>query len=390
VRALLVLGLLALTSVAGCLSSSPTGHGSAATPDPSSYVVPDVPKVDVKDFLADHAAFVRKDNERAANKPTHEAARQDLMAHFKSYGLETYRLNFTKGIPQADIIGIKWGQVRDKWVVVGGHYDTISDDCLVGSIPVVGLPNPCVGRSVSQGAYDDGSGTMLTVHLAKAFANVSTYYTIAFVAYDGEERGTQGAAAFVDALVTGGEEGNNFTTPYGHIKVVGDIDIDMVGINWPGTMAPINIMTNSESAFTVVNDKRKDMGWPDDQWIRKEGLKLGSSDYARFWEVGKKGSNSEGMDPIPTIFFISDFEEVGPGNYADNVPAAAHTPFGAYPFWHLEDTVETMRGMAGDPPADNLPHPNTEAGFQAFLDLASTELHAMSCMPTMSYDAVPK
>ena len=378
--------VLAGGALAGCLGSGPAP--ATTVPSKASFVVPDVPHVDARDMLEDHAAFVRKDNERAANKPTHEAARQDLLAHFKSYGLETYRLNFTKGIPQANIIGIKWGAVRDQWVVVGGHYDTITDDCLVGSVNRTPLPpvsNPCVGRSISEGAYDDGSGTMLTVHLAKAFANVSTYYTIAFVAYDGEERGTQGAAAFVDAFVTGGEEGDNFTTPYGHIKVVGDIDIDMVGINWPGTMAPINVMSNSETAFTVVDDKRKDMGWPDDQWIRKEGLKLGSSDYARFWEVG-----DERGGPIPTIFFISDFEEVGPGNYADNIPPAAHTPFGAYPFWHLEDTVETMRGMAGDPPADGVPHPNLEAGFQAFLDLASTELHAMSCMPLTSFDAVPK
>jgi len=379
--------VLSASILAGCLSSGPAPAPTTVV-GKDSYKVPDVPKVDAKDMLADHAAFVRKDNERAANKPTHEAARQDLLAHFKSYGLETYRLNFTKGIPQADIIGIKWGVDRTHWVVVGGHYDTISDDCLVGGVnrtPVPPVQNPCVGRSVSEGAYDDGSGTMLTVHLAKAFANVSTYYTIAFVAYDGEERGTQGAAAFVDALVTGGEEGNNFTTPYGQVKVVGDIDIDMVGINWPGTLAPINVMTNSESAFTVANGKRKEMGWPDDQWIRKEGLKLGSSDYARFWEV-----TEEHGGPIPTIFFISDFEEVGPGNYGDTIPPSAHTPFGAYPFWHLEDTVETMRMMAGDPPADNLPHPNTEAGFQAFLDVAAAELHAMSCQPAMSFDAVPK
>jgi hypothetical protein len=374
--------LLAGGVLAGCLDGSPASP-DASKPDPSAYVSPAVPKVDAAALLADHARFVTENNERAANKPTHESARKALAEHFASFGLEVYRQDFTNGIPQANIIGIKWGQVRDQWVVVGGHYDTITDDCLVSGVNRTPLPpveNPCAGRSISQGAYDDGSGTMLTVHLAKAFANVTPYYTIAFVAYDGEERGTQGAAAFVDAFATGGEEGDNFTTPYGRIKVVGDVDLDMVGINWPGTMAPMNVMTNSEKAFEVADAKRESMGWPDDQWIRKEGLRLGSSDYARFWEV-----TEEHGGPIPTIFLISDFEEVGPGNAAGAVPPNAHTPLGvgAYPFWHLEDTVETMTAMAGG-------QANLLAGFQATSDVAAQLLWTMSCQPTVAFDAVPK
>jgi hypothetical protein len=385
-RTHLALALLAsLTALAGCLDSD----DAPSTPDPFSaatYQVPDVPKVDAADLLADHAAFVTEHNERAANKPTHESARQALMEHFGSYGLEVYRQNFTAGgLDQANIIGIKWGVVRDHWVVVGGHYDTVTDDCLVGTVPVVNVPNPCPLRALSQGAYDDGSGTMMSVHLAKAFADVQPYYTMAFVAYDGEERGTQGARAFVDAFATGGEEGDNFTTPYGQITVHGAVDLDMVGINWPGTMAPMNILTNSETAFDVADNARNEMGWPDEQWIRKDGLQLGSSDYARFWEVGKPGSSSENVAPIPTIFFISDFEEIGVANLGDSVPEQAHTPegLGAYPFWHLQDTVETMTGMAGGPDA-------LEAGFQSAVDVAAAVLHAMACQPGLDFDAVPK
>jgi hypothetical protein len=371
--------LLSGAVLGGCLDDSDPMDAAPSVPDPAAYEVPAVPTVDSVKLLADHAAFVTQHNERAANVATHESARVAMLGAFESYGLETFRQNFTAGgLEQANIMGIKWGHVRDQWVVVGGHYDTVTDDCLVSTIPVVELQNPCIGRKLSQGAYDDGSGTMMTIHLAEAFSNITPYYTMAFVAYDGEERGTQGAAAFVDGFVTGGED-QNFTK-YGRIKVVGTVDLDMVGINWPGTMAPMNVLTNSEALYQVADDRRVAVEWPDDQWIRKEGLRLGSSDYARFWEV----TEEEG-GPIPTIFFISDFEEVGITNLQGGVPPAAHSPegVGVYPFWHLQDTVETMTAMAGGQEA-------LELGFQSATDLAAHVLHALACQPTIEFDAVPK
>jgi Zn-dependent M28 family amino/carboxypeptidase len=222
----------------------------------------------------------------------------------------------------------------------------------------------------TQGAYDDGSGTFLTVHLAKAFANVTPYYTIAFTAYDGEERGIQGAKAIVEAI----QEGNltvDGVTP----TIVGDLDLDMLGINWPGTNAPVNLLTNSEKAAAVVMAAAQSIGFPDGQVIRKDGLKAGSSDYSAFWKV--KDS------PIPTVFFISDFEELGA---PAPLPDSAHTPTtpaGLYPYWHREDTVETMTMMAGG--AQQL-----VAGFQAASDLAANVVHALACQPGLQFDAVPK
>jgi len=369
-RALLVLALVGLATLAGCLSSSPAPAAPAA-PTAASYKVPEVPKVDAADLLADHATFVRAHPNRQGNTPDHEAARQDLLAHFASYGLTTYRFNFTTGIPQADILGIKWGADRTHWVFVGGHYDIVNNPSCTPNTPAG--PVPAVSPTCpiqTQGAYDDGSGTFLTVHLAKAFASVPTYYTIAFTAYDGEERGIQGAKAIVDEIQQG-----NLTVDGVTPTIVGDLDLDMLGINWPGTMAPVNLLTNSETAASVVMAAAQKVGFPDGQVIRKDGLKAGSSDYAAFWKVQDP--------PIPTVFFISDFEELGA---PQPLPDSAHTPTtpaGLYPFWHREDTVETMTAMAGG--AQQL-----HDGFQAAADLSAAVLFALSCQPSVHFDAVPK
>jgi hypothetical protein len=362
----------AALAFAGCLESEPAAT-AAANLDPAAFKVPEVPKVDAKDLLADHATFVRAHPDREGNKPDHEAARADLLAHFESYGLTPYRFNFSteRLANQADILGIKWGADREHWVFVGGHYDIVNNPSCTPNTPAGPLPSPPVTCPVrTQGAYDDGSGTFLTVHLAKAFANVSTYYTIAFTAYDGEELGIQGAKAIVEAV----QEGNltvDGVTP----TIVGDLDLDMLGINWPGTMAPVNLLTNSEAAAKVVMDAAGKIGFPSGQVVRKDGLKAGSSDYAAFWSV--KDS------PIPTVFFISDFEELGA---PDPLPDSAHTPTtpaGLYPFWHREDTVETMTDMAGG--ASQL-----QAGFQSAADLGAAVVHALACQPTLHFDAVAK
>ncbi len=322
------------------------------------WIMPPVPRVDAAALLADHAAFVTKNNLRADNEPTHESARVDLLARFESYGLQPVRFNFTNGIDQADVMGIKWGIDREHWVFVGGHYDTTTWDSAVTNSG---------NAVVSQGAYDDGSGTMMAVHLAKAFANVTPYYTIAFIAFDGEERGLQGASAIVEAITAGEFEVNGI-----HPTIVGDLDLDMIGINWPGTSAPINMLTNSKMAASLTHARWAEMGHPANQLLEKTGLQLGASDYAAFWSVTDP--------PIPTVFFISDFEEMGAPSPA---PDAAYTPFGAYPFWHFTDTVDTMTAMAGG-------QANLEAGFDSAANLSAYVVHFMSCRPDLTLDATPR
>lgn len=329
-----------LLFLAGCLGGGATeAERDAAAPAGSA------PSVDVVPLLGDLRAFAEGHPSRADNHPDHEGARQFLAAKMESYGLEVYRHEFFQGIPQANIVGIKWGEVRDEWVVVGGHYDVVRQPACPDGLS-------CPTGTVSQGMYDDGSGTTMTLHLAKAFADVPTRYTLAFVAFDGEERGLQGSGNFSEAFPAG-------ETPYGPVSFRAMLDLDMFGLNWPGVDAPVYFDSNSPELDAEVGRLASAAGFPEGM-VKHQGISLGRSDYAHFFELG-----------VPTGFFISSFEEY---QAPANVPAPGQQPvpgLDAYPFWHLQDTWETMVLMAGS-------EADVAAGFQSAVDLASGVLWLMA------------
>jgi hypothetical protein len=346
--------LLALAPLlAGCLVGK--------APAPATVFPADAPKVDATALLADLDQWSSAHPLRVNNQPDHEAARQALAAEFKSFGLDVWRQDFTAGIPQANIIGIKWGELRDQWVVVGGHYDVVPTPGCTTPPSQTGMGQQCVpsaaGGAVTHGTYDDGSGTMLTMHLAKAYAKVPTRYTIAFVAFDGEERGLQGSRNLTETIVDG-------RTPYANLTVRAMLDLDMFGLNWPGTDAPIYFDDNSPELKATVQGVVAKLHMPADQ-ILYQGISLGRSDYDSFFRI-----------QVPTGFFISDFERYqAPGDIPANMPdVPVSQAKQAYPFWHREDTYATMQAMAGS--AADL-----QAGFQTAADLSSAVLYRMAIDP---------
>jgi Zn-dependent M28 family amino/carboxypeptidase len=302
--------------MAGCLTDEAPPVAADDAMDHAQHL--GAPDVDVPRLLAELKMFVESYSVRKDNSPDHVGARDWIAEQFESYGLEVYRQEFNQGIDQENTIGILWGENRDEWVIVGGHYDTTT----TGSSH----------DDQSQGAYDDGSGTLLTLGLAKAFAarNMTPEYTIAFVAFDGEERGLQGSGNFASFFL---DEG---LSPYGNITGHAMLNLDMFGLNWPAIDSPIYFDENSDILRQTVEDSRLAMEMPDEM-IEYTGITLGRSDYAHFMDRG-----------IPTGFFISNFEKWQvPGGNAPVVGGVV-IPQGAYPFWHVSDTYETMVLMAGD------------------------------------------
>jgi aminopeptidase YwaD len=84
-----------------------------------------------------------------------------------------------------NIIGLKKAaKPTDRTIYVTSHYDSV-------------LASP--------GANDNGSGVVMMIAIARAFAEVETDYNIAFIAFGAEEIGLKGARQYVSDLTSSGE-----------------------------------------------------------------------------------------------------------------------------------------------------------------------------------------
>jgi Zn-dependent M28 family amino/carboxypeptidase len=300
--------------------------------------------VDADRFMADFEHLVRTYPDRANNVPDHLGVRDHMASVFEQAGMEVWRHAFTDGIEQENIAGILWGVDRTQVIVVGGHYDTFSIDCAVTER----VDLACPGRYVTGGAYDNGSGTAMTLELAKAFAGTVPYYTILFVAFDGEERGLEGSRAIADAITDG-------VSPLGEVTMRAHMNLDMTGLNWPGVSTPVGAWTHSDALRDIMDGIRTDLGVPDDMVDYKPGR--GSSDHESFAAYG-----------VPNVFFFSNFGKQGlPMTPAGPTPTVP----GVYPFWHQADTWETLLVSAGGPQ-------NLKAGSEVALRLAAGLIHALA------------
>jgi Zn-dependent M28 family amino/carboxypeptidase len=352
--ALALAPLLLISGLAGCVNEKePLAAPPEAPQQP--FTVPAVPEVKVDDLFKLFQEFVTKFPERRENKPDHLASRDWIAKTFEDAGLEVIRHKYTQGIPQENILGIKWGIDRENWVIVSGHYDTFVIDAIVGA---TGGPS----HIVSQGAYDDGSGTLIAIYLATLYAKIQPYYTIVFTAFDGEERGLRGSAAFFQEVTEG-----KFLLP--NITFRGIVHQDMFGIGWP-TCTPFEFYQNREAVKAAVQAAAKNQSIPD-AMLDVRGSSTGGSDHAHWFRAN-----------LPAVFFSSDMGELAvPGNSGTNptgcVPVTAPI---FYPFWHQVDTWENMVIMAGG-------EANLRAGFQNALGLSAAAVHVMSADPNVDLTA---
>ncbi|RMH23046.1 MAG: M28 family peptidase, partial [Gemmatimonadetes bacterium] len=154
---------------------------------------------------------------------------------FESFGLEAFEQRYelsefarspivdAEGNPVTapNTVGILRGsdpELADEYVVFSAHMDHVG----------VGRPDAS-GDSIYNGADDDGSGTTAIVELAEAFASLPTppRRSLIFVTVSGEERGLWGSAWFASHMPVPAE------------AVVADLNIDMIGRNWPDTIVAI-------------------------------------------------------------------------------------------------------------------------------------------------------
>lgn len=133
------------------------------------------------------SSFVNNQNSRYIRKEGNARAAEYIKKKFQDLGYTVRHqdVDASEPIPAGNILGIKRGKNRKEFVVIGAHFDSVNWQDTEAEAP---------------GAEDNGSGTSALLQVAKALKDVPTDRSIVFVAFNGEEEGTYGSAAFVQEL----------------------------------------------------------------------------------------------------------------------------------------------------------------------------------------------
>jgi len=151
------------------------------------------------------------------------------------------------GHPCRNIVATKTGTTYpDEYVVVGGHYDSIS-------------PDP---TNLAPGAEDNGSGTASVMEIARISAGRDFERSVQFVLFDSEEQGLRGSYHFVDEATQDGRD------------IIAAITMDMVSyydrnyavriegqIAWEWLMT---IMENQTNILTDIGNQKDYYSWGSD------------------------------------------------------------------------------------------------------------------------------
>lgn len=323
-------GWLAVAALlAGCLQADNGGDGPGpATPSDPPAAADVLAGLDLavrpdgQRALADLEEFVALAPRRYENQFQHEAARGWLADAFAAAGLQVVRQDFmgtsqaaglsgavSDQVPGQNILGILPGRDPDRLLVFGAHYDS--------AITAYGA------------AYDDGSGTVILVELARAMAQHEWTHTLVFAQFDQEEAGLVGSAHAAQAFVDEGKQ----------VDLM--VNFDMAGINWPAKVGGVV-----------------------DVPITAEFLLEGAVQNAALWtQVVEHLGHPAASNSVESMANATSAPSDHGSFVAAGVPSAwVHgSLIGNYPAYHTADTVETMiADVGGDRAA-------LEAGFDAIL-----------------------
>jgi hypothetical protein len=187
--------------------------------------------------------------------------------------------SITSALTAPNTVGILEGsdpKLKAEYLVYSAHMDHI------------GI-NPGQPDSINNGADDDASGTTGVIELAEAFSRPGARpkRSIIFLTVSGEEKGLWGSRYFTEH------------PPVPISQIVADINIDMIGRNWPDTIVAIG-KEHSDLGATLnrVNAAHLELGmsaiddrWPDERFYFR-------SDHYNF---ARKG--------VPILFFFNGVHE---------------------------------------------------------------------------------
>jgi hypothetical protein len=139
------------------------------------------------------------------------AAQHWIFDQFKSYSprlqvsYDSFTLKKSQRIPQdtelANVVALLPGTTnKDRYVVVGGHYDSIASRRSPGGQAAQpsdeGPRSPAETDPLAPGVADDASGTAAVMELARVMSRYEFDKTIVFIAFTAEEVGLNGSANY--------------------------------------------------------------------------------------------------------------------------------------------------------------------------------------------------
>lgn len=183
----------------------------------------------------------------------------------------TVEAKFEQQAKNDNIIGIVPGTIKDSFIVFSAHYDHLG----------------MMGDSATfPGASDNASGTSMLLYLASYFAKHPQHYSVAFIAFSGEEAGLVGSDFFV----------HHPLIPLSRIKFLTNVDI--MGDATDGvTVVNATEFPQQFGLLTGINDKNHYLP------VIKSRGKAANSDHYHFSEAG-----------VPAFFIYSNG---GKGYYHD-------------------------------------------------------------------------
>jgi Peptidase family M28 len=181
-------------------------------------------------------------------------------------------------------------RLRSEYLVFSAHMDHVG----VAGPNGTGGCQARGGDSICNGADDDGSGTVGVIELAEAFSRKGARprRSVIFMTVSGEEKGLYGSSYFTQ----------HPTVPIA--QMVADLNIDMIGRNWPDTIVAIG-KEHSDLGATLdrvaAAHRDLDMAPIDDRWPEENFYSR--SDHFNFAQKG-----------VPILFFFNgvhpDYHEV--------------------------------------------------------------------------------
>ncbi|MBR5856029.1 MAG: M20/M25/M40 family metallo-hydrolase [Bacteroidales bacterium] len=266
----------------------------------------------VVDFLADSKLKGREAGTKEASKAMKFIAKEFKKAGYKpvlqSFGRDELVAAIgepRKGkapypLQQCNVVAKLEGKQKDKYIVVGAHYDHLGYKEGVGIHP---------------GADDNASGIVALLSLAKMFkaAAIVPEYTILFCAWDGEEKGLLGSKYFVKSWPS--EE--LVADCDGTLKesVIHYMNFDMVGRTITPENPGVTFAWNNNYPYLldICKEAQKSISAPFQVLLdERRGDGKGGSDYAPF----------SALD-IPFIAWMEDFMHVDYHKPTD-VPSKLH------------------------------------------------------------------